>query len=281
MDCHENGKLKAPISIHQKNRKTTTNHHLTRDGFSMSADSRTSCVTTRTAVLVAWVAVFLFVAAAPVPVVMMKTTPAAMSVFLFRHGECYQPACGTHLCTSGISRARFLPSLFANTRRLKPPCKLYAINPGKPPFMAREYETFIPLAIARNISINTSFARGDEQTLANAILGDLDAGAVVAVSWRHTMIGAVATALGCTANMSSRCVAGSWPNLDFDTFVHMKFQRNYNGTSHHHSSWKIVNASTVHMGFTPVCDTPNELSHGACTELRRCKNTTQQHFAFD
>ena len=181
-------------------------------------------------------------------------------VYLFRHAECNMPACGVHLCRSGISRARYLPSLFAGAggrRTLRPPLALYALDPSRAPYFAREYETFIPLASSLNLTINATFGRGDEARLAASILDHgLSPGAATAVCWRHTQIGAVAAALGCTPSMSGRCVPYAWPTSDYTSYLVLEL-----GVLDR----SVRSVSVLPMAFTPLCDTPSELALGACT----------------
>lgn len=110
----------------------------------------------------------------------------------------------------GWTRAGALVGLFGSAHAgVDCPTKIFASDPNEVTGQhgRRAVETIARLAEARGISLDTTFAVGDEADIAKAML--LEQG-VVLVSWEHHNIPRIVRGIGV------REFADDWPDLRFD-----------------------------------------------------------------
>ncbi len=144
-------------------------------------------------------------------------------VMFIRHGEKPPPEGGApvgvtmdgsaddhSLTVRGWTRAGSLIGFFASVHDgVEPPTKIFAASPSDDtgPHGRRPVETVTPLAEARNISLDTSFAVGSEDAAAAAILRETG---VVLVSWEHHNLPRIVRGIGVAS------FVGQWPDERFD-----------------------------------------------------------------
>lgn len=185
-----------------------------------------------------------------------KDEDLKFNVLIIRHAECHVPACGPNLCPAGVERANFLPSLFkvgnesSNEESLfESVDKIYALDPKKPPYITREYDTVIPLANVSNIPINEDYGRDEEPDLVDDIftadtLRDMRENDTVLISWRHTQIYKLGQLLGCNGTVHEWCEPDTWPVDEFDKMLYIELFANRT----------LLNASLLSMDYDPNCD---------------------------
>jgi hypothetical protein len=125
---------------------------------------------------------------------------------IIRHGEKpspEQPDAGVDpagnpdphsLTPKGWDRARALATLFTSAQRpgLSRPDHIYASG-GSGGEGTRPRETVQPLTTELGVPADTSFAKGDEEQLAEQVLSE---GGTTLISWQHEEIPAIVAALG-------------------------------------------------------------------------------------
>jgi hypothetical protein len=107
-------------------------------------------------------------------------------ILIIRHGE--KPASGPDLSDQGWERARALPQLFQRPefQKFGPPAALYGFGPDKQDGAMRGIETLQFVGQAFGLPVISSFLRGQEQDLVQAIQNDSSLnGKFVVICWEH------------------------------------------------------------------------------------------------
>ncbi len=149
--------------------------------------------------------------------------PGPSLVMFIRHGEKPPPDGGPpagvmmdgsidqhSLTVRGWTRAGSLIGFFGSAHDgVESPTKIFAAGADhvNGPQGRRPAETVTPLAEARGIPLDTTFAVGEETDVANAILREQG---VVLVSWEHHNIPRIVRGIGVED------FAGDWPDGRFD-----------------------------------------------------------------
>jgi hypothetical protein len=124
--------------------------------------------------------------------------PTPAQIIFLRHAE--KPATGSELNARGWERARALPKLFLQDRRVLEhgiPVAIYAGAPPKPGGSVRSIQTMEPTAKALGLKVNTSITRDEIGSLVEAIVATpAYEGKTVVVCWEHKKIPLMLSAFG-------------------------------------------------------------------------------------
>ena len=149
----------------------------------------------------------LAVVAAPIALCASSDAQAGEppKIVIIRHGE--KPDSGDNLSCQGLNRALQLPAVLLG--KFGEPTYTYvpALKVGKSTDHVRMLQTVTPLAVQRNLVLNSKFAGADVAAIAS------DArkrSGLVLIVWDHSQIPALAAALGVQA-------PPKWSGQDFDS----------------------------------------------------------------